>query len=185
MIENEDEEFKSYVMQLRPVQGMRSRDNKNVMYSQRRGMEEAYAAYEILKHAGKDVKELRSLCQDPPDCEGVIDGVLAGIEHTEIAYGKTISSSEKSGYTHYFEWTKEDFIVELGRLITKKDQATPSKNYEHYYLVIETHEMYIGPQELVDWLESVEFSTVLISEAFVGLSYPSSPRTFKVNLRRR
>jgi len=41
---------------------------------------------EVLESAKVEVTHLRSLDQDPPDCEGTLDGQFSGIEVTELVH---------------------------------------------------------------------------------------------------
>ena len=43
-------------------------------------------ARDILEAVGVQVDNLRSLDQDPPDCEAMLDGQFSGIEVTELVH---------------------------------------------------------------------------------------------------
>jgi hypothetical protein len=46
-------------------------------------------AREVLEAAKVEVTDLRSLDQDPPDCEATLDGQFSGIEVTELVHRPT------------------------------------------------------------------------------------------------
>jgi hypothetical protein len=53
------------------------------------------AASEILQRAGVDVlgPTSRSQKENPPDCEGTLDGQWSGVEVTELVHRKTLGRS--------------------------------------------------------------------------------------------
>src|SRR5580693_3241098 len=53
-------------------------------------------ARNILEVAGLQVDGLRSLDQDPPDCEATLDGQFSGIEVTELVHQPTLERSIKA-----------------------------------------------------------------------------------------
>jgi hypothetical protein len=65
---------------------------------------ECGAATSILEEAGFDTARLKS-CADAnllPDCEGLIDGLPAGIEVTELVHEKALARSLHSNRTFWF-----------------------------------------------------------------------------------
>jgi hypothetical protein len=94
------------------------------------------AASEILQRAGVDVVGLRSRPQneDPPDCEGTLDGRWSGVEVTELVHQKTLERSikalkqravgrEPEQSEAYFVWERDDLIAAVESLIDGKDVA--------------------------------------------------------------
>ncbi|TXN54058.1 hypothetical protein [Methylobacterium sp. WL2] len=183
---DEDDEFLAafgqYVDQLRPVQGLRSRQPEY------RQIEERGAARDILTSAGFALEGLRSPAKDPPDCEAYVDGVWSGIEVTELIDPKTIELHyrDRSAPIYRREWNKADFLAKIGSIIADKDRAKlEDHTYLHYFLVIQTDEMYLTEDVLGEWLVGAEFSCRLITDAFIGLSHPSDPYpTFKIKIVR-
>lgn len=181
---DEDDEilaaFGQYVDQLRPVQGLRSRQPEF------RQIEERGAARDILTSAGFTLEGLRSPAKDPPDCEAYVDGVWSGIEVTELIDPKTIELHyrDRSAPIYRREWTKSDFLAKIGLMIAGKDKAKPKdQTYSRYFLIIQTDEMYLTEDVLGDWLADAKFSCRLITDAFIGLTYPTDPYpTFKIKI---
>jgi hypothetical protein len=57
---------------------------------------ESGAARNILEAAKVQVTGLKSLDQDPPDCEATLDGQFSGIEVTELVHRPTLERSIKA-----------------------------------------------------------------------------------------
>jgi hypothetical protein len=114
------------------------------------------AASEILQRAGIDVGDLtsRPLNEDPPDCEGTLDGRWSGVEVTELVHRKTLERSIKAAKQRamgrepaqpeaYFVWDKDDLIAAIQTLIDGKGVAKLKGGpYERYVLVIHSDEFF-------------------------------------------
>jgi hypothetical protein len=94
------------------------------------------AATEILQRAGVDVVDFtaRPQNEDPPDCEGRLDGQWSGVEVTELVHRKTLERSIKALKQRaagrepalpeaYFVWDRDDLIAAIQVLIEGKDVA--------------------------------------------------------------
>ena len=183
MTDNEGDDlaaFKCYVDQLRPVQGLRSRKPEY------RPTEELCTIREILTSAGFTLEGLRSRAKDPPDCEAHVDGKWSGIEHTELIEAETMERyyRDRSAPLYFREWTKPDFLAKLGEMIAEKDDVRPEDpTYARYFLVIETNEMHLTADNLAAWVAEAEFPCRIITDAFIGLLYPTDPYpTFKIRI---
>jgi hypothetical protein len=142
------------------------------------------AAREILTRAGIDASNLNSRGKDdPPDCEGNIDGCRTAVEVTELVHEPTLKRSLKalkqraSGKQPdrpeaYFVWQKPDLIHALQQRIDQKDRAKlKGGSYERYILVIATDEMFLEASQVEQWLLDATFQSKRITDAFLGLSH--------------
>jgi hypothetical protein len=139
-------------------------------------------ARNILKEAGLQVDGLRSLDQDPPDCEATLDGQFSGIEVTELVHQPTLERSIKAVRQRsrgeepqkpeaYFDWDRDDLIAALQELLDVKNSAKLKRSYERYVLVIHTDEFFLDSGNVERFLKGASFNTTLITHAFLGLSY--------------
>jgi hypothetical protein len=143
------------------------------------------AAIEILQRAGVDVVDLASRPQneDPPDCEGRLDGKWSGVEVTELVHRKTLERSIKAlkqraaGHEPeqpeaYFVWERDDLIAAIQALIDGKDVAKVKGGpYERYVLVIYTDEFFLSQEAVRKYLEGTTFRCQLITDVIIGLSH--------------
>jgi len=139
------------------------------------------AARDILEAAKVQVTDLRSLDQDPPDCEAMLDGQLSGIEVTELVHRPTLERSIKAVRQRargeepqkpeaFFNWDRDHLIEALQKILDAKNAAKPKRSYEQYVLVIHTDE-YLEGDAVECFLQDAKFNTSLITRAFLGLSY--------------
>jgi hypothetical protein len=147
------------------------------------------AAQEILREAGCKVDGLisREVGLDPPDCEAIVDGRWTGIEVTELVHRKTLERSLKALKQRaigkeperpeaYFIWNKDNLVSELQGHLNLKDRAKLKGGpYERYILVIYSDEMFLDQESVSRFLKEAIFRTDMITDAFLGLSYHSSP----------
>jgi hypothetical protein len=135
------------------------------------------SAREVLAQAGLYVRQLRSRVpgDDPPDCEAMIDGVLCGIEVTELVDQPTLESSIR-GHGQWLVWDPNMLCTELQRLIDRKDKPERLKGgpYARYILVVVTDEPLLGREDVRQFLEGATFRTRFITEVYLGLSYDPS-----------
>ena len=79
------------------------------------------AAGEILRQAGIKVVGLSARQDDPPDCEGMLDGIWSAVEVTELVDEKTLARSIKAIRERaagqepkkpeaYFVWGRENLL---------------------------------------------------------------------------
>lgn len=120
--------------------------------------------YTNLSHRGRD---------DPPDCEAVIEGARWGIELVEFLDEQTLTVRVGSEQRPHHEWTQDEFLEELGGLITDKDNPSKLKGgpYGRYLLVVRTEEMHLTKACLEQFLVGAEFSCSMITDACVALGY--------------
>jgi hypothetical protein len=138
------------------------------------------AAREVLEAAKVEVTDLRSLDQDPPDCEATLDG--QGIEVTELVHRPTLERSIKAVRQRargeeppkpeaYFNWSRDDFVDALQKLLDVKNSKPPARSYEQYVLVIHAAEFFLDSGTVERFLQGARFRSGLITRAFLGLQY--------------
>ena len=130
-------------------------------------------ASEILREAGVEVLDLVSLPQnqDPPDCEGKLDGRWSGVEVTELVHQKALEHSIKHSEA-YFLWDRNDLIAAIQDRIDAKDAAQLKGGpYERYVLVIHSNEFVLSRIAATEFLQGAKFRAKLITDVFLGLSY--------------
>jgi hypothetical protein len=143
---------------------------------------ESGAAREILEAANVQVTGLKSLDQDPPDCEATLDGQFSGIEVTELVHRPTLERSIKAVRQRsrgeeprkpeaYFLWERDDLIAALQKMLDAKNSKKPRRPYERYVLVIHTAEYLLDSEKVGRFLKGASFNTSLITSAFLSLSY--------------
>jgi hypothetical protein len=148
------------------------------------------AARDILMAAGIAFEGLvsRANGQDPPDCEAIVDGRLAGIEVTELVHQKTLERSLKAQKERaegrepqkpeaYFVWDRAELLRALQDRISAKDRVEPKGGpYSRYILVIHTDETFLEAAKVEQWLIGVTFPTNRITDVLLGLSYDPGQR---------
>jgi len=173
-MDEEMDELRKVVDQLRPFQGVRSTKREY------RELDELNDARTVLDAAGIKFTNLRHRGEgkDPPDCDVEINGKLCGIELTEFAHQRKLAKSIKAiklqrNEVFYHEWTREEFLTQLERQIAEKDNPTDLKDgpWDRYFLIFWTGEMHLGEDELTEFLSGVQFECSLITDAFIGLDY--------------
>ena len=130
-------------------------------------------ASEILREAGVEVLDLvsRPRNQDPPDCEGKLDGRWSGVEVTELVHQKALEHSIKHSEA-YFLWNRNHLIAEIQDRIDAKDAAQLKGGpYERYVLVIHSNEFILSRIAVTEFLQDAKFRAKLITDVFLGLSY--------------
>jgi len=143
---------------------------------------ETGVAREVLEAAKVEVTDLRSLDQDPPDCEATLDGQFSGIEVTELVHRPTLERSIKAVRQRargeeprkseaYFNWGRDDFVDALQKLLDVKNSKPPARSYERYVLVIHTAEYLLESGTVEHFLQGARFNTSLITRALLSLSY--------------
>src|SRR5262249_52727977 len=140
---------------------------------------------QILSAAGMHVEKLRPLeeHQDPPDCEGIVDGVWTGIEVTELVDEKTLAQSIKAIKQReagkepdrpavYLVWSRENLLKALQERLDDKDRPKLKGDpYDRYIVVIHTDEDFLSQDSVGRFLDGATFHTGFIDAAFLGLSY--------------
>lgn len=149
-----------------------------------RALAERCNAKMVLEAAGHQVGVLRSRVdgEDPPDCEGLVDGQWCGIEVTELVDRETLKASMKGLKQHpdgsggmYLNWTKEQLVGALQDRIRRKDKVPNGGPYKRYFLVIVTDEFMLTSDMVGAYLEGAVFQAELITDVVLGLSYEPSP----------
>jgi hypothetical protein len=172
---NDDEDFKRLVL-------ANTREWNGFWFWRDKPVGESAIARDILEEAGVQVDGLRSLDQDPPDCEATLDGQFSGIEVTELVHRLTLERSIKAVRQRsrgeepqkpeaYFIWDRNDLIEALQKLLDMKNSAKLKRSYERYVLVIHTDEFFLDSDRVERFLKGASFNTSLITRAFLGLSY--------------
>jgi hypothetical protein len=172
---NDDDNFKRLIL-------ANTREWNGFWFWRDKPVGEHGAARAILEEAGIRVDDLRSLDQDPPDCEATLDGQFSGIEVTELVHQATLERSIKAVRQRsrgeepqkpeaYFDWDRDDLIAALENILLLKNSAKPRLSYERYVLVIHTGEYLLDSDRVKRFLKGATFSTSLITHAFLGLSY--------------
>jgi hypothetical protein len=140
--------------------------------------------------AGIDVRDLRSRpeTEQPPDCEGTINGQRCAFEDTELAHERMLKRSIKAGRQRsagqtpskpeaHFVWDQASLLAALQQRINEKDEgAARAKGgpYARYMLVVWTEEMYLYRDAVEKFLADVCFRAMRITDAFLSLDYHSS-----------
>lgn len=165
-----------------------------------KAVSERAAADEVLTAAGLNVVDLRSRSEDPPDCDATVDGLLWGIEVTEIVHQRTLEQALKLQQTHggwpkgtirYFEWDRQSLLTAIQKRIDKKDEGKVKGGpYDRYALVIVTDEFHLHRETVEEFLAGATFRARLITDVFLGLSYHPGPASeggscpvFRLDLR--
>jgi hypothetical protein len=108
---------------------------------------ERSVARDALLAAGFDLgNDLRSIPEgeDPPDCEATVNGVLCGIEVSELLHREALELSIAPRAEHFFSWERDDLLTGLQGIITRKDKPEfkVPRCYPRYFLVIHTVERF-------------------------------------------
>jgi hypothetical protein len=155
------------------------------------------AACTILEQAGFQVVDFVSREDDPPDCEGILDGKWSAVEVTRLTHEKTRARSMKAIKQQaagrepekaeaFFIWDRDNLIRSIQELIERKDAVDYKGGpYERCVLIIHTDEIFLSNPKVNEFLEGATFRASRITDAILGLSYePNLGRypTFKLNL---
>jgi len=172
---NDDDDFEQLVLN-------NQREWNSFWFWRDKPVGERAIARDILEGVGVLVDGLKSLDQDPPDCEATLDGQLSGIEVTELVHRATLERSIKAVRQRsrgeepqkpeaYFVWGRDDLIAALQAILVAKNSAKLRRSYERYVLVIHTDEMFLDSSNVERFLKGARFKSSLITHAFLGLAY--------------
>jgi hypothetical protein len=110
-------------------------------------VKERVVARQILLDAKFEVTKFGSRRDDPPDCEGLLDGQGSAVELTQLMHEKARAQSMKAIKQQpeqpewYYLWDRDDVLRAIQELIEVKDakryQGGP---YQRFVLVIYTDE---------------------------------------------
>jgi hypothetical protein len=135
------------------------------------------AAKEIFAQAGFSFKGLRARNpgDDPPDCEGYLEGQRCGVEVSELVHEPTLRATIK-GKPQYFLWERNDLVEKIQERISRKDRVDHVKGgpYDRYFLVLMTDEFMLGREQVNRFLEGYSFTSHMITDVVLGLSYDPS-----------
>ena len=148
-------------------------------------MRERVTAKDVLTAAGLEVCEFWSRNDDPPDCEGTVNGQWCGVEHTELVHEPTLRRSIKAQRERrvgkdpqkpeaYFVWGRANLLAALQERIDEKDRRAVGMKggpYARYMLVIETGEMFLYREVVETFLTDASFRATHITDAFLSLDY--------------
>jgi hypothetical protein len=151
------------------------------------------AASEILRQAGINVIGLASRGKDdPPDCEGMLDGHWSAIEVTELVHEPTLarsikaikeraSGSEPEKPEAYYAWDRADLLCALQERIEVKDAAQLKGGpYKRYILVIHTDEFFLNSGIVGQFLKGATFRARKITDVILGLSWEPASASYPV-----
>ena len=150
-----------------------------------RPIQERGAARTILEHAGFEVIDFASREDDPPDCEGTLDGQRSAIEVTRLTHEKARAQNMKARRERaegreperpevFFYWERDDLLRELQKRIVEKEKAVKRYSggpYDRYVLVFHTDEMVLTKATVQKFLEGATFRSWLFTDVVLGLSY--------------
>jgi hypothetical protein len=153
-----------------------------------RPIQERCIAREMLQSAGFEVAEFESREDDPPDCEGVLNGKRAAIEVTRLNHEKARAMNMKARKENkpeeevYFVWERADLLAKIQELIDKKERDVKrysSGPYDRYFLVLHSDEMVLTKATVQKYLEGATFRSRSFTDVVLGLSYetPGYPRS--------
>ena len=150
------------------------------------------AASEILRIAGIKVAKFVSRKDDPPDCEGILDGQWSAVEVTELVHQPAFERSLKAIKERaagrepekpeaYFNWDRLDLLRALQERIEVKDAMTlKGTPYDRYVLVIHTDEFFLDSATVSRFLEGATFRARSITDVILGLSYEPASGSYPV-----
>jgi hypothetical protein len=163
-----------------------------------RPIQERGAARQILESASFEVSVFKSREDDPPDCEGTLDGQWSAIEVTRLTHEKARAQNMKvqkrraAGHEPekpevFFYWERDDLLRELQKRIDEKEKSVKRYRggpYDRYVLVFHTDEFVLVKDTVRKFLEGATFRTQLFTDVVLGLSYePGGYPTFRLKLR--
>ena len=164
-----------------------------------KGLEEVTVAREFAdaydRQCGKNITNIRSNDQDPPDCLAEESGHILGIEITRIVKSEVWEDNKKEYYKakqkgggreltkeeslqlqqdnhsrNYdkSQWSKEELIGRLQGTIRKKDQKLARCATDmRVILVIYTDDQNLPKTDLTSWLADAVFSAQNLKEVFL------------------
>jgi len=153
-------------------------------------------AKSLLAEFRIEITDIESNLDDPPDCFAMRAGEKIEIEVTTLVKSEILSRiaqarKGKRGYSPCEQfsdelWTQNEFINEIGDLISKKVADAKKKSKTFDVLLICTDEGDLQPDRLEDWLSNQKFSATNFKEVFLIRSYWPGYREhwplFKLNI---
>jgi hypothetical protein len=141
-------------------------------------VKERVVARQILLDAKFEVAAFGSRQDDPPDCEGLLDGQWSAVEVTQLMHVKARAQSMKAikqqpeQPERYYLWDRDDALRAIQELIEVKDakryQGGP---YQRFVLVIYTDEFVLSDATMHQLLDGATLRTRVFTDVVVGLSY--------------
>jgi hypothetical protein len=158
-----------------------------------RPVQERVIARTFLEHAGFEVSALESCANDPPDCEGILDGKRSAVELTRLNHEKArarnikAQKEQRPGAAVYFNWDRDDLLAKVQELIDKKERDVKRYSggqYDRYVLVLHTDEFVLTMATVQILLKGATFRTHSFTDVVLGLSYESgSYPAFRLQLK--
>jgi hypothetical protein len=158
-------------------------------------VQERRAALRILLDARFEVAKFCSREDDPPDCEGLLDGQWSAIEMTQLMHEKARALSMKAIKQQtgkpevYYLWDRDEVLGAVQELIEVKDaKRYKGGPYQRFVLVIYTDEFVLNNATMHQFLDGATFRACVFTDVVVGLSYePASGTypTFRLSLVRK
>jgi hypothetical protein len=164
-----------------------------------KSVQERGAARLILQSAGFEIAEFGSRQNDPPDCEGLLDGQWSAVEVTRLTHKETRTRSMKAVKQRAagrepkipeasYVWERADLLQAIQNLIKRKDLVDyKGSTYQRHVLIIHTDEAYLNRSNVEQFLKGSDFRARSLNDVVLGLSYhPASGGypTFRLNLIR-
>ena len=141
---------------------------------------ERVTARMLLEYAGFQINGFASRDDDPPDCEGILNGKRAAIEVTRLNHEKARAlnmkarKEKKLEHEVFFSWERDDLLLKIQKLIDKKDRDVKRYSgcpYERYVLVMHTDEFVLTSDVVSEWLKHTTFKGRFLTDVIVGLSH--------------
>ena len=148
-------------------------------------MKERGVARQILRDAKFDLAELHSRRDDPPDCEGLLDGQWSAVEVTQLLHEEARALSMKA-IESYYQWDRDDVLRKIQEIINVKDgKHYKGGPYKRFVLVIHTDEFVLDGARMNQFLAGATFRSRVFTDVVVGLSYVSGTYpTFRLSLEK-
>jgi hypothetical protein len=158
-------------------------------------VKERVVARQILLDAKFEVTKFGSRRDDPPDCEGLLDGQWSAVELTQLMHEKARAQSMKAIKQQpeqpekYYSWDRDEVLRAIQELIRAKDaKRYKGGPYQRFVLVIYTDEFVLKGATMQQFLDGTTFRTRVFTDVVVGLSYEpvsGSYPTFRLSLIRQ
>jgi hypothetical protein len=126
------------------------------------------------------VSELRARGNDdPPDCDGLLDGKLVGIEVTELVSKEVVEKFQRCGVFEWKDWSQEPFLAKLRCIIAEKDSKTLKGGpYSKYLLVVYTDEFVLHEEAVQSYLAGFVPEGSQLDEVLLLISYDPRTQTY-------
>jgi hypothetical protein len=111
-----------------------------------------------------------------------------GIEVTELLHRRALERSLKAVRERnlgkepvrseaHFGWERNDLLLELQKIIDRKDQPEKLKGgpYDRFFLVIVTAEMFLYRDAVEQFISGAVFQATMITDVLLGLDYHPDP----------